>query len=142
VKTLYEQKANKCRHFNGLMNAACDAGVSYASVKQTRTGGHGFNFPCFKDRMEGCACEKQSFQTDAEINAEIEESDRRFQNTMTARMAIVEHLGGTWKRGSPGVSGSIACPVCKAGTLRFSRAAVNGHIHARCSTADCVAWME
>jgi rubredoxin len=143
VKTLYEQKANKCRHFNGMMNKVCEAGVAYETVR--KSGGRGYALPCFKDdsaEHPECNCDKQSFKTHEEIAAEIEESDRRFQNTMTARMAIVEHLGGPWKRGSPGVSASIACPVCKAGTLRFNRAAVNGHIHARCSTADCVAWME
>ena len=39
-------------------------------------------------------------------------------------------------------AGEMKCPVCKEGTLRYSRAAYNGHVHARCSTADCVAWME
>jgi hypothetical protein len=38
--------------------------------------------------------------------------------------------------------GSMPCPVCKTGTLRYSRAAYNGHVHGRCSTDGCVAWME
>lgn len=39
-------------------------------------------------------------------------------------------------------AGEMECPVCKTGKLRYSRAAYNGHVHARCSTDGCVAWME
>jgi len=38
--------------------------------------------------------------------------------------------------------GEIVCPVCESGALRYSRASYNGHVHARCSHAGCVAWME
>jgi hypothetical protein len=92
----------------------------------------------------------QSFKTHEEIEAEIAESNKRFEDTMTARKAIVEHLGGPWKKGMPSAGGTIDCPVCKlkfpqlttSARLSFSRSGYNGHIHARCSTADCVAWME
>lgn len=60
-----------------------------------------------------------------------------------AREAIVAACGGHWKRGTPGSSGRITCPVCSGvDMLQYSRAGVNGHIHARCGTAGCVAWME
>lgn len=39
-------------------------------------------------------------------------------------------------------SGIIICPICTTGSLRYSRAGYNGHVHARCSTDGCVAWME
>lgn len=39
-------------------------------------------------------------------------------------------------------SGIMPCPCCKVGTLRYSRAAYNGHIHGNCTTTGCVAWME
>lgn len=38
--------------------------------------------------------------------------------------------------------GVMECPICKTGKLHYSRAAYNGHVHARCTTLDCVAWME
>jgi hypothetical protein len=38
--------------------------------------------------------------------------------------------------------GSIRCPVCNDGKLRYSRSSYNGHIHARCQTIGCVEWME
>lgn len=66
-----------------------------------------------------------------------------FEKTMRARGAIVEHLGGPWKKGVEGSVGQIDCPVCgNKDCLRFSRAGVNGHIHAACLTKDCVSWME
>ena len=39
-------------------------------------------------------------------------------------------------------SGIVDCPVCKKGKLLYSRAEYNGHVHAACSNADCVRWME
>ena len=39
-------------------------------------------------------------------------------------------------------AGEMPCPVCKTGTLRYSRAGYNGHVHAHCSTSNCVDWME
>lgn len=39
-------------------------------------------------------------------------------------------------------AGVITCPICGTGKLRYSRAGYNGHVHARCSTDGCVAWME
>lgn len=56
--------------------------------------------------------------------------------TLTALAAVVEAIDG--KRG---VSGTIPCPIC-GGTLRYSVAKVNGHIHGSCATPDCVRWMQ
>jgi hypothetical protein len=39
-------------------------------------------------------------------------------------------------------AGVMDCPVCGAGKLRYSRRGYNGHVHGRCSTEGCVAWME
>jgi len=81
----------------------------------------------------------------------------------TARSAIVAELGRRGKardpevkpldpadmrRWGPGHSnyyagqGKMACPVCGSGVLHYSRAAYNGHVHAFCTTSECVAWRE
>ncbi len=39
-------------------------------------------------------------------------------------------------------AGIMQCPICKTGKLKYSRANSNGHVHARCSTDGCVAFME
>lgn len=38
--------------------------------------------------------------------------------------------------------GKMECPVCRTGELKYSRSNYNGHVHAKCSTVGCVAWME
>lgn len=38
--------------------------------------------------------------------------------------------------------GEMLCPACKTGTLSYERSSYNGHVCARCSTDDCVRWME
>lgn len=85
------------------------------------------------------------------------------QDYNTARKAILDDLDRRHKSGDKTVQlnksssseydddgptnylsggGAIPCPVCKTGTLRYSRAAYNGHVHAGCSTQGCVQWME
>lgn len=43
-------------------------------------------------------------------------------------------------RGSAG-RGEVECPICK-GRLRYSVAAVNGHMWGACSTDGCARWMQ
>lgn len=63
--------------------------------------------------------------------------DARLANMTAARDAIVKATGGKRR-----VQGRIDCPVCKGlKTLGFVVHG-NGHIHAACSTDDCVCWME
>jgi len=35
----------------------------------------------------------------------------------------------------------LECPICK-GRLHLKQSALNGHVHGRCETADCLHWME
>jgi hypothetical protein len=72
------------------------------------------------------------------------------KSILDARTAILEDLKRRYKEGDkivkPGAhgfsgSGEFPCPVCQAGTLRYSRAS-NGHVHAGCTTDTCVRWME
>lgn len=82
---------------------------------------------------------------------------------ITARKAILEDLKRRFLAGDKNVkpldqkykyhwilpqdncytgAGAITCPVCGKGSLRYSRAEYNGHIHAACTTDGCVGWME
>jgi hypothetical protein len=131
-----------CIHYRAMSeHKTCEAGVDYESLK-------GLPFdkrPCFKDKPGDPirpGCDKVEYPT-PEQQAEYEAAiKKRMEGFVIARKAIVDHLGGPWKRGTKGASGEIDCPVCKTGKLRFSRAGVNGHIHAGCTTKDCVGWME
>lgn len=131
----------RCKHYQAMSNHdVCKAGVCYEKFK-----GVPFNQrPCFPDRGQTPpgGCELAEYPTAEELAAEDAAFAKRIEQLGTARKAIVEHLGGPWKRGMPGAVGEIPCPVCKNGTLRFSRAGYNGHIHAGCTTAGCARWME
>lgn len=119
----------------------CKVGVSYDRFK-----GMAFaKCPCFckpgNDPNAGCSL--MEMPTPEQIAEEEGYFRKRFEMMGKARDAIVAHLGGPWKAGMKGASGVIDCPVCEAkGLLRFSRAGCNGHIHAVCTTENCVSWME
>lgn len=127
-----------CKHYRAMSeNETCLAGVEYKLFKGTGST----SCPCWeKQPHEPCA--KAEYRTPQEIAEAEAEMSLRFQKIVIAREAIVNHLGGPWKRGTGGSVGKIPCPVCRAGELKFSRAALNGHIHAGCTTKGCVNWME
>jgi len=41
-----------------------------------------------------------------------------------------------------GGTGEFPCPACEIGTVHYSVASVNGHIHAGCTTEGCIRFME
>jgi hypothetical protein len=145
----------RCVHFRAMStHNECNVGVRYDSVRvehefiQYRSHGTIYtsrvSIPCFADRNyrpDLCKCEKALYPTPEEIAAHHADTDMRLGRIGRARKAIVDHLGGPWKKGMQGSSGAIACPCC-SGQLGFSRSGYNGRIHARCSTPDCVSWME
>ncbi len=133
-----------CKHYRAPSNhSSCEAGITYATLPCYGTAPR--NWPCYGKRGQPLptGCESASYPTEDELAAEDAEMEKRCENLGKARKAIVAHLGGPWKRGTPGSRGVISCPVCGgATTLHFSRAGLNGHIHARCATVGCVSWME
>lgn len=155
VKRLKTTFGQTCKHYDPgpcgsvKMPEVCKAGVRYEDVRvdgefKYRNEGsyaiytHGRCTPCHKQyNFAGATCDKAEFATDEEIAAWLEESNRHLRDIGTARRAIIEHC-----QNKRGVSGVLECPVCKTGKLRYSRASCNGHVHASCSTEDCVRWME
>lgn len=139
---LIDHKLNRITH--------CKAGVEYEGVFKkvdftySREDGHKYQSsearPCFKHEhplTDGCPhCR---FPTPEEIKANDEEMTSRINKLFAARGAIEAVFKQQQKDGG---AGAMPCPVCKTGQLHYRRAASNGHIHAKCSTADCVSWME
>jgi hypothetical protein len=122
--------------------------------------------PCFKN-LQGIAprCAKCHYPTPEEIKAHRTEIDSYIDRVGVARKAILDELQRRFDIGHPSVeriawpsrdsmchekglkdfivgAGTMRCPICGTGTLGYSRAGYNGHIHAKCSTNGCVAWME
>jgi hypothetical protein len=141
-------RKGRCVHYNGTVNECCEAGVKYSDL--TVRGA----LPChgadYESGLRGkplpipetvALCSKRCEPTQEQIDADEKKSEELFERTMKARKAIVDFLGGPWKKGMRAVSGTLPCPCCQKGTLTFSRGG-NGHIHASCFTEDCVSWME
>ncbi len=163
-KNVAEKRAQRCRHFNGVQRGCCLAGVNYSEIEKVgllpclphhnlATGGR----PVFQ-------CALYETYTADELAKQEAEIARHINGFAVSRKAIVADLNRRHKSGDSAVTakachdddfsetgcrsayvagrGEIKCPVCERGTLRYSRAACNGHIHAACSTEGCMRWME
>lgn len=119
MKTVQEQIANSCIHFNGIMNAECKAGVKYADVRVGRP----YQFPCLN---QGGQCDKCKFPTAEEVQAELKEIK---DDSLTA-LVIITEIFKQEKKEKRGC-GYIECPC--GGTVSYSIAQINGHIRANCS---------
>lgn len=65
--------AGKCRHFNGVHNKQCQAGVIYANVRLMMQPGKGLRLPCFLKDECSDRCTLVSFLSEQEA---IEEAAR------------------------------------------------------------------
>ena len=144
------EKMGRCIHFTGRFAPgmvridACKAGVSYDAVQVdhdavpyvSRSGGNYTatrSLPCV-DSLNHCAalCAKREAVSRDKAEAECDESDATVARLLKARAAIVTDGKS---------SGETTCPNCATGRVRYAKAS-NGHIHAKCSTEGCCAWME
>lgn len=131
-----------CKHYRGMQHDTCRADVVYETVKLKHD--KGVSLPCWGEDANpfGVKCDKCEYPTPEEVDAMRVKTEKRFEALGKCREAIVMHLGGPWKRGTPGAAGKIICPVCeKLEALSFTRSGYNGHIHARCANG-CASWME
>ena len=134
--------AGWCIHFRSMgQHQTCEAGVYYDAF--TGSAGRYDRRPCFTGpttHPEGrAACSSFRGPTPAEIAAHEAWLAARQEMTIAALAAVYPYRR-THKGKGPV---SIDCPACGGkGTLRFSIAASNGHCHAKCSTPECVSWME
>jgi hypothetical protein len=136
-----KRRLERCKHFTGIQNQVCQLGIKYASVRFEnmfpQTGGRAVQYPCIDP---GCdRCDKREYQTPEESEAEEKMFAERTAMMIAALNAISQHAGKFTK--GEGSRGVIECPTCK-GKLHYSRAGYNGHVHAKCETADCVAFMQ
>jgi hypothetical protein len=82
-------------------------------------------------------CPKWERVTRAEAEKTANDLDAASKKVMLVMPVIAK-----WRKQLPiGKQAVIECPVCK-GRLHLSQAAVNGHVHGKCETQDCVSWME
>ena len=128
----------KCRHFNGVSNKTCRSGVDYREI----TGGT-MRLPCFADRPAPRPCDRYEEPTDEEIAADRARIDARMEEMRREGILLkplLERIRRDHKKRSG--SGVDDCPCCEGGKLSWSIAGYNGHIHMRCTTRGCVAFMQ
>lgn len=132
MKSLKEQIESKCRHFTGVSNKTCEAGVCYmevADMDKTATE----RFPCFREG-ESVPCEKREWFTEQEVNERLEAHKESTARTMKAMAAVVEDAEKRGFKKGKGGGAKIKCPCCESGELGYSVASINGHIWGKCST--------
>ena len=127
-----------CKHFNGIHHDQCEAGITYDTSGK-------FALPCLPslaDKRERLTCESFCVMTKEEAESEADEFERAYQTAVVARKAAKDDAKAKNLGRGNGGRGNLKCPVCTDGILHYTVAWLNGHMHAKCSTAGCVAWME
>lgn len=138
-----QREMNTCQHFNGILNDVCRAGVRYWDLVPDGLG-CALKLPCLMadQRPDAAACDKRHLPTREEAEREVEASERACRDVMVAMDAAHNHAHAAGLGEANGGNGKLPCPVCKVGEIHYSVASYNGHMHARCSTPECVKWME
>lgn len=126
-----------CKHRTAFSSdiKVCKVGIDF---HQFMAPGQMDMMPCLGKSPEAIArCLQYCGHTDEELAERERDMNERCERMGKIRKAIVTHIDKTdeWV-------GTIKCPACESGTVRYSRAKYNKHIHAACSTPDCAAWME
>lgn len=119
-KTLYEQIACKCLHFNGVMNKACKAGINYADVRVDKP----YKFPCLQ---QGGECATAQFPTQEQIMEKLQSIEDSSVKAIRAISDIKAHFEKTKIKG-----GQIPCRC--SGDLNYVVVNTNGHIWANCKS--------
>lgn len=132
---------SKCRHFNGIQNKSCKAGVSYEKAED----GDNTMIPCIPKHIsaEHPAWSCDLFQIMSQSEAEQDADSRLVVMNRGILIRNAAHNDAKvrgYRRGNGGY-GSVPCPAC-GGTIRYSVAGLNGHMHGACSTLGCASWME
>lgn len=141
-------KKGCCIHYTGVFGPGmkcvetCNAGVNYRDLAGGDGPGWIAKIPCtppighskIEDQV---ACPLRQLPTDEQIRLWNEYIDKRVFGMLNARSLCVEDAK---KNGCS--HGSIKCPSCDAGEVRYSIAECNGHVWGQCSTKGCLSWME
>lgn len=140
---MVEKHMNRCTHFNGIMQETCKAGVNYRQLAGVEMGMVKL-LPCFVDEWHNDTrmCDKLEVPTRAEAEQYVDEVEARSKVMMMCLTKAHEDAESKGLKKGHGGLGEMPCPTECGGTLQYSVASYNGHMHARCTTPKCVSWME
>lgn len=139
-----DRERTTCVHFTGIGfmgkdSGMCKVGVPYDQFADS-TGKLFGNIPCTNTAIDSCRF--REFPTEEQVQADRLRDEQRMENFAKAHKAAKDHAKSLGLGRGHGGRGSIDCPVCVIGTLRYSVAGVNGHMHGSCTTEGCMSWME
>lgn len=132
---------DSCRHFNGIQNKTCLAGIAYREWDRETN----LAMPCIPRHVNGretWPCKRFEIMSQEEAEKEADERIDSMNRGIKARHAAKDDAKEKGFQKGQGGRGSLKCPCCENGTLFYSVASYNGHMHGKCSTDGCVSWME
>jgi len=139
----------RCIHWAGLFEPpnmtkipCCNAGVNY---EQLAGAGPGLftRLPCVDDGADldqdpdVVRCEKRQLPTAEQLKAWKDHAEQSMRLHIQAIQACQKDASE--RRAT---SGQIKCPRCEAGQVVYSISRSNGHLGGRCTTRDCLNWMQ
>ena len=120
---MHDQIADRCIHFNGVMERVCKAGVSYADVRV----GKPYQFPCLK---QAGFCMQCKFPTAEEVAKELAEINKFGESSLKAFLLVKSHYQKTKQQ-----TGTIKCEC--GGDLKFSVSVQHNHLHVAAKCSSC-----
>jgi ssDNA-binding Zn-finger/Zn-ribbon topoisomerase 1 len=147
-------KTKKCRHYSvDGMKKRCALDIDIRALVGGDDVGWATRLPCsiFTEAKNGqrSTCESRSQYTREEAEAMVDKEDKFYTQALVAieaahEDALAKGFGMPTKK-NPHLKGGqseLNCPICKEGKIRYTVAVYNGHMHACCTTPNCVRWME
>lgn len=117
-----------CRHYGYVSGLGRDAGPKCKAGEDN--SGPGGSIPCLPDPTVACAI-RQEWTADERAAWAAWAAEHR------ERMLVI-----LTSIPRDGYQGEMQCPGCGIGTVRWSRARSNNHLHAGCSTPNCFGIMQ
>ncbi len=146
--TTHEQKIafgmDACQHFHGIQRPLCGAGINIRLLVGGPDAGWAARLPCFLSDAPKCevTCESRKLATREEAELEVVKQEQEMDHFLKVHRGAKDHAKAKGLGRGNGGTGEFPCPSGCGGTLRYSVASVNGHMHGRCSTKGCASWME
>ena len=136
-----QREMKTCVHFNGIQHDTCEAGIRYDSIHGSGPG-WAAHMVCLQDPKATARCGSLTLLTRPEAEKLVDERKERMERFLICVGEAHNHAKAQGLKRGNGGAGEIPCPARCGGTLRYTVASVNGHMHGRCSTNGCVSWME
>lgn len=135
---IIQHELGSCRHFNGIQNKTCKAGITY---QQESPGLAPPCIPRFVNARPTWECSQFAIMSREEVEKIADEVMEHEKYFAAARQLAKEDARAKGFGIGHAGQGSVPCPRC-GGDIRYRVATYNGHMWGKCSTLDCIGWME